>query len=88
MNSHINLSDAFVAAWLPGTEAGGIADVMIASSDSTVLHNMTLSGQLPFSWPVEANGQLIRKNDGSAFQYGYGLKLWRIMSATRRPTRF
>lgn len=71
VNSHINLSDAFVAAWLPGTEAGGIADVMIASSDNTPQYDFV--GQLPFSWPVEANGQLIRKNDGSAFQYGYGL---------------
>ena len=71
VNSHINLSDAFVAAWLPGTEAGGIADIMIASSDSTPQYDFV--GQLPFSWPVEANGQLIRKNDGSAFQYGYGL---------------
>ena len=30
-NAEINLSDAFVAAWLPGTEGGGIADVLFGS---------------------------------------------------------
>lgn len=71
VNSHINFSDAFVAAWLPGTEAGGVADVLIASEDGSA--QFDFMGQLPFTWPVEANGQLIRKNDGTAFQYGYGL---------------
>ena len=28
VNEEIQLSDAFVAAWLPGTEAGGITDVL------------------------------------------------------------
>ena len=30
INPEINASDAFVAAWLPGTEGGGVADVLIA----------------------------------------------------------
>ena len=71
VNSHINLSDAFVAAWLPGTEAGGIADVIVASADGAPQFDFV--GKLPFSWPVEETGQLVRKNDGSAFQFGYGL---------------
>lgn len=71
VNSHINLSDAFVAAWLPGTEAGGIADVIVASADGSPQFDFV--GKLPFSWPVEETGQLVRKNDGSAFQFGYGL---------------
>ena len=71
VNSHINLSDAFVAAWLPGTEAGGIADVIVASTDGSPQFDFV--GKLPFSWPVEETGQLVRKNDGSAFQFGYGL---------------
>ena len=71
INSHINLSDAFVAAWLPGTEAGGIADVIVASADGSPQFDFV--GKLPFSWPVEETGQLVRKNDGSAFQFGYGL---------------
>lgn len=71
INSHINLSDAFVAAWLPGTEAGGIADVIVSSADGSPQFDFV--GKLPFSWPVEETGQLVRKNDGSAFQFGYGL---------------
>ena len=30
VNDLMNLSDAFVAAWLPGTEGKGVADVLIA----------------------------------------------------------
>ena len=30
VNPELNASDAFVAAWLPGSEGGGIADVIIA----------------------------------------------------------
>ncbi len=71
INSHINLSDAFVAAWLPGTEVGGIADVIVSSADGSPQFDFV--GKLPFSWPVEETGQLVRKNDGSAFQFGYGL---------------
>ena len=29
VNPEINASDAFVAAWLPGSEGGGIADVIL-----------------------------------------------------------
>ncbi len=48
-NDLINLSDAFVAAWLPGSEGGGIADVLIASPQGAARHDFT--GRLPFSWP-------------------------------------
>jgi beta-glucosidase len=39
MNREINASDAFVAAWLPGTEGGGIADVLLRSADGAVAHD-------------------------------------------------
>lgn len=39
----INLSDAFVAAWLPGSEGDGIAEVLFGAYD--------FSGKLPHSWP-------------------------------------
>ena len=38
MNKEINRSDAFVAAWLPGTEGGGVADMMVKGKDGNGLH--------------------------------------------------
>ena len=71
VNSHINLSDSFVAAWLPGTEAGGIADVLIADANGKPRFDFV--GKLPFAWPVGATGELVRKDAGTTFQFGYGL---------------
>jgi beta-glucosidase len=45
VNEEINASDAFVAAWLPGTEAGGITDVLFASNGAD------FKGRLSYSWP-------------------------------------
>src|SRR5690606_1838279 len=36
VNPELNASDAFVAAWLPGSEGGGIADVLIAKPDGSI----------------------------------------------------
>ena len=63
--------DAFVAAWLPGTEGQGVADVLFGDKPFT--------GQLPYTWP-RSNDQLPFdfKNLGSGeagplFPFGYGL---------------
>ncbi|MBR7826014.1 glycoside hydrolase family 3 C-terminal domain-containing protein [Actinospica sp. MGRD01-02] len=45
----INLSDAFVVAWLPGTEGGGVADVLVAGQDG--LPQYDFRGRLPCNWP-------------------------------------
>ncbi len=45
----INLSAAFVAAWLPGPYAEGITDVLFAGPDGTPAHDF--QGRLPSSWP-------------------------------------
>ena len=42
-------SDAFVAAWLPGSEGAGVADVLFRAVDGTVTHPFT--GRLPMAWP-------------------------------------
>ena len=68
VNQHINASDAFVAAWLPGSEGGGIADVLYGKAD--------FRGRLSFSWPKRATQ--FDLNVGSPdydplFPYGYGL---------------
>ena len=49
MTKEINLSDAFIAAWLPGTESRGMTDVIFRNSDDEVNYDFT--GKLPFSWP-------------------------------------
>ncbi|WP_231734327.1 glycoside hydrolase family 3 protein [Noviluteimonas gilva] len=48
-NDLLNLSNAFVAAWWPGSEGGGITDVLVASKDGKP--RFDFQGRLPFSWP-------------------------------------
>ncbi|MCB9351413.1 MAG: glycoside hydrolase family 3 C-terminal domain-containing protein [Lewinellaceae bacterium] len=69
----INQSDAFIAAWLPGSEGGGIAEVLFGEYN--------FKGKLPHSWPgsVEDFRGKYGPNfwDPSItplFEYGYGLK--------------
>ena len=61
-------ADAFVAAWLPGTEGQGIADVLFGDVKPT--------GKLSFTWP-RAMGQIpINVGDDvyePLFAYGFGL---------------
>ncbi|WP_425511250.1 glycoside hydrolase family 3 N-terminal domain-containing protein [Pseudomarimonas salicorniae] len=52
VNREINAADAFVAAWLPGSEGGGVADVLLADAKGEVRHDF--AGRLPFSWPRHA----------------------------------
>ena len=49
VNAEINSSDAFVVAWLPGTEGGGIADVLVANKKNQPNYDFT--GRLSFDWP-------------------------------------
>lgn len=42
-------SAAFVVAWLPGTEGGGIADVLVGGEGGQARYRF--SGRLPFPWP-------------------------------------
>ncbi len=73
-NREINASDAFVEAWLPGTEGAGIADVLIGDDKRQVRHDF--KGKLTFSWPRTAvQGPLNVGTPGynPQFAYGYGL---------------
>ena len=69
-NPEINMSDAFVAAWLPGSEGGGVSDLLFQRDPS---YNFT--GRLSFTWPniakVEAN--TVSPGDDALFNYGYGM---------------
>jgi beta-glucosidase len=64
----LTMADAAVAAWLPGSEGAGVADVLFGDYKPT--------GKLPFTWP-RSNAQ-IPINVGDAkydplFPYGHGL---------------
>lgn len=63
----INQADAFVAAWLPGTQGNGLADVLVAGADGKARRDFT--GRLPFPWPADARSP-VRE---SLFAMGYGL---------------
>lgn len=73
VNPEINASDAFVAAWLPGSEGQGIADVLFKTQNEKVDHDF--KGTLSFSWPATPT-QIVNQHDTSEtplFEYGYGL---------------
>lgn len=62
--------DAFVAAWLPGTEGDAVADVLYG--------DFNFSGKLPLSWPQSVE-QIPINNDvlggrEPLFKYGFGLE--------------
>ena len=69
VTEQLPMIDAFVAAWLPGTEAQGVADVLFGDEP--------FSGKLPYTWPRGmdqvplASEEL--KNSGPLFPLGFGL---------------
>ncbi|WP_317852490.1 exo 1,3/1,4-beta-D-glucan glucohydrolase [Xanthomonas sp. CFBP 8445] len=74
VNREINAADAFVAAWLPGSEGGGIADVLLRKPDGSVQYDF--HGKLSFSWPrtaVQFANNVGQKNYNPQFAFGYGL---------------
>ncbi|HSC81787.1 MAG TPA: exo 1,3/1,4-beta-D-glucan glucohydrolase, partial [Chitinolyticbacter sp.] len=73
-NKELNRSDAFVAAWLPGTEGDGIADVLFRTKAGKV--NVDFNGKLSYSWPGAACQTPLNVGDAGyapQFAYGYGL---------------
>jgi beta-glucosidase len=73
ITDQFQVADAWVAAWLPGTEGAGVADVLFGAYPFT--------GKLPYTWP-RSNEQLpINKNNSAGltgcaaplFPYGYAL---------------
>lgn len=51
VNSLINASDSFVAAWLPGSEGAGVADVLVGGVNGG--YQFDFVGRLPFEWPLD-----------------------------------
>lgn len=60
-------SDAFIAAWLPGTEGQGVADVLFGDYKPT--------GKLPRVWPQDTNvsPEQTSLNNPGPFPFGFGL---------------
>jgi beta-glucosidase len=73
VNAELNAADSFVAAWLPGPEGGGIADVLLRSADGAVQYDFR--GRLPLSWPASPRPPAVdgRPGEPPLFPYGYGL---------------
>ena len=74
MNREINASDAFVAAWLPGSEGGYATDLLFTDKEGKVSYDF--KGKLPYSWPRTAIQTPLNYDDENydpLFAYGYGL---------------
>jgi beta-glucosidase len=68
VNEQLEQSAAFVAAWLPGSEGQGIAEVLFG--------DYGFGGKLGFSWPRDAAQIPINVGDPDydpLFEYGFGL---------------
>jgi beta-glucosidase len=73
VNKELNRSDAFVVAWLPGTEGGGVADVLVRGRHSGAGY----TGRLSYSWPKSACQTPLNPGDEGydpLFPLGYGLR--------------
>ena len=68
LGSTLDKADALMAAWLPGTEGEGVADVLFGDYKPT--------GKLSFSWPrtmAQVGIHMGDPNYDPLFKYGYGL---------------
>lgn len=66
LDAALTNSDTFIAAWLPGTEGLGVADILFGHSKPT--------GKLPRPWPA-SNDALVVDSKGASkplFPLGYG----------------
>jgi len=73
IEAELAASDGFIAAWLPGAEGGGVADLLFRTPDGRVAHDFR--GRLPLSWPRAPAVAGGAGATGPLFPYGYGLKL-------------
>jgi beta-glucosidase len=68
----LNRSDAFVAAWLLGTEGAAVAPVLFRGQDGKPARDFT--GKLPISWPRKDCPSVAGKTKTEPlFPFGYGL---------------
>lgn len=75
VNDILNASDAFVVAWLPGSEGQGVADVLLTDAQGKLQFDFV--GQLPMPWPALDVNAVDRDLpvDEFIFPIGYGLSV-------------
>lgn len=74
INRELNLSDAFMVVWQPGTEGAGVADVIFTGINGELNH--PVKGRLSFSWPKRPDQGPLNWGDENyepLFVYGFGL---------------
>lgn len=74
INRELNLSDAFMVVWQPGTEGAGVADVIFNGINGELNH--PVKGRLSFSWPKRPDQGPLNWGDENyepLFAYGFGL---------------
>lgn len=74
INRELNLSDAFMVVWQPGTEGAGVADVIFTGINGELNH--PVKGRLSFSWPKRPDQGPLNWGDENyepLFAYGFGL---------------
>jgi beta-glucosidase len=74
VNRELNASDAFVAAWLPGSEGEGVADVLLRDAHGQQARDF--HGRLAYSWPRSATQTPLNVGQPGydpLFAFGYGL---------------
>lgn len=69
INEELSKSIAFIAAWLPGSEGDGIADMLFGEHQ--------FQGKLSFTWPNSTHPRMNRGDSPyeALFPYGFGLKI-------------
>ena len=74
VDQELNLSDAFVSIWHPGSAVEGINDVIFSTRNNSINYNF--KGKLPYSWPSSISSNPLNIGDkkyNPLFEYGYGL---------------
>jgi beta-glucosidase len=76
IDTEIELCQAIVAAWLPGSEAGGVADVLYNDYNftGTLTHTWPASsGQIPINTGTNYTDEQHGSGGTPLYPYGYGL---------------
>ena len=74
VNAELNVSDAFVAVWLPGSEGLAVADVLFTQANGEISHDF--KGKLSYSWPATPDQTTLNRFDEDyqpLLPYGFGL---------------